>query len=836
MAVPNNAFLVLDVEMKNIDINNNLLGWASRDGGTTWFQVTLSKYTSSGNRHILVGEVEFTDDPGQATALRWKVTTVGPIWVKVHNAALEANVEETTHSVDFVGAKEKRSLYFVSDLIAEALPTSDVGLPEGSIWNDGGSLRYVPINRHLFSFGDTLGTGRNGEIKNVTFTGMKAKAITSWYDSHRLAIMEDGTLWGYGDNRYGELGLGHTNDRKFWTQISSRTDWEKIEAGWNTTYAITSGGEMYACGDNSYGQLGVWSFEHPILNLTKVYGDGWAEVRAGARHAVALKTDGTIWTVGVSSLGLPVGREVSVFTQITETDPVSSDNDWVDIGVAGAFWASQYAVWALKSDGTLWSCGYQNYTGSGTTTTLLTQLETDVHSIWLDGISSLHYVKTDGTMWGLGENRKYQLGVGNNTDALVPEQVPGTEDWTNIVKLRHTNGGPCSMALRSDGTIWGAGYNSGNVNLPFTDTASVTAWTQLGTGTNWKDFALFDLTNMLLDQDDKLYVRGHEGTYSVNEYPAPVHYDTWDYCCAGVNSAFLIKDGELWSAGYNSEGILGYGSNDHRWYFERVGTDNDWVDVAAGLAHTVAIKADGTVWICGAVTSGQMGSVPSTNLLTNANLSRSYVKAFAKDSNTLLLADTGQMWATGYNQLGQLGLGHNTDVHQFTQVGSTFIWKTAATYRDHSLAVRDDGTLWATGDNSYGQLGTGDNVSKNIFTQIGTDNDWAKVSCGCYHSMALKDNGDVYACGRNDNFQLGTGDSVSVSSFVKVASECLDIQCGLISSLIVGYDSSLWSVGSNSNGQLGDKTKESSTEFTKVLTGVSSVSITGANVMALVRK
>jgi alpha-tubulin suppressor-like RCC1 family protein len=82
---------------------------------------------------------------------------------------------------------------------------------------------------------------------------------------------------------------------------------------------------------------------------------------------------------------------------------------------------------------------------------------------------------------------------------------------------------------------------------------------------------------------------------------------------------------------------------------------------------------------------------------------------------SLALASNGTVWATGDNNFGQLGLGNNNPVYEWTNTGLTNVSKIASGYL-HSLLV-SSGRAYATGYNYYGQLGIGSTTNKVYFTQ-----------------------------------------------------------------------------------------------------------------------
>jgi len=140
-------------------------------------------------------------------------------------------------------------------------------------------------------------------------------------------------------------------------------------------------------------------------------------------------------------------------------------------------------------------------------------------------------------------------------------------------------------------------------------------------------------------------------------------------------------------------------------------TVND-INVAAGNAHTVALKPDGTLWAWGTNFSGQLGN--GTNANSNVPVQEStgatnWVAIAGGGSHTVALKADGTLWAWGRNSEGQLGngtsgLGAFSNVPVQESTGATN-WVAVAGGFAHTVALKADGTLWAWGANASGQLG-----------------------------------------------------------------------------------------------------------------------------------
>ncbi len=170
------------------------------------------------------------------------------------------------------------------------------------------------------------------------------------------------------------------------------------------------------------------------------------------------------------------------------------------------------------------------------------------------------------------------------------------------------------------------------------------------------------------------------------------------------HTVILKADGSLWSCGKNYYGELGYDTSTIDQYAPlQIGKDFDWISVASGGDHTIALKSDGTLWGWGSNSYGQLGEAPFRG--------RSYPARIGSDNDWIAIA------VGGY----------------------------------HTLALKSDGTLWGWGDNWYGQVGRGtekDNVTAP--TKIGNDNDWTAIAASGQHSLALKSNGTLWAWGYNE--------------------------------------------------------------------------------------
>jgi alpha-tubulin suppressor-like RCC1 family protein len=94
------------------------------------------------------------------------------------------------------------------------------------------------------------------------------------------------------------------------------------------------------------------------------------------------------------------------------------------------------------------------------------------------------------------------------------------------------------------------------------------------------------------------------------------------------------------------------------------------------------------------------------------------------------LKNDGTLWAWGYNEYGQLGMNHTSNLSSPVQVGSLNNWKAIFGGGLHSLALKTDGSIWCWGNNEKGQLGSNDTIHRSSPIQIGSNYDWKTIKSG----------------------------------------------------------------------------------------------------------
>ena len=280
---------------------------------------------------------------------------------------------------------------------------------------------------------------------------------------------------------------------------------------------------------------------------------------------------------------------------------------------------------------------------------------------------------------------------------------------------------------------------------------------------------------------------------------------------------FVIKEnGSLYSWGdSNYYGDLGTGDTGYKKIPTKIDDKNinsEIIDIGVGGDHSLVLTKDGKVYSWGHNGHGQLGIGNTDNQSTpievnTTNISSSITQISAGDYHSLALAKDGKLYGWGYNGYGQLGIG-NTDTQynpvevNTTNITSDIVQISAGAY--HILALTKDGKLYAWGYNEDGELGIGNTDDKYIPTEVNTTNISSKiikvVGAG-YHSILLTENGEVWTTGHNDYGQLGTGDTNNRTKFTKIKldKKIINIEGGYRNTILTAEDGFIYRMGDGYN-------------------------------------
>jgi alpha-tubulin suppressor-like RCC1 family protein len=361
------------------------------------------------------------------------------------------------------------------------------------------------------------------------------------------------------------------------------------------------------------------------------------------------------------------------------------------------------------------------------------------------------YLSTSKLMlWG--NNAMGQIGDNTIASRSSPVQVvTGGTTWSQIDAGEYH-----SAAIKSDGTLWVWGDNSINPGTlgDSTNTSRSSPVQTVAGGTTWKQVACGYALTAAVKTDGTLWTWGQNtygqlGDNTSTGKSSPVQTvtggTTWKQVSCGKLFTSAVKtDGTLWTWGNNSSGQLGDGTVTHKSSpAQTVASSTSWSQVSCGYFHTGAIKTDGTLWLWGKNTSGQLGdntvSSRSSPVQTVAGGTTWSQLSCGYDFTAAIKTD-GTLWLWGNNAYGQLGDNTNA-VNKSSPIqtitgGTT--WKSVSADWWNTGAVKTDGTLWMWGHNAYGQLGDNTVAAKSspIQTVAGGTN-WRTVACGYRHTLAI---------------------------------------------------------------------------------------------------
>ena len=310
-----------------------------------------------------------------------------------------------------------------------------------------------------------------------------------------LFVKSDGGLYGVGRNtQRSELGQNsRTHNYSSPIQIGTDTNWSgNITGGTESSAAVTNNGELYVWGNNEQGMLGLNDRTHRS-SPTQLPGTWSTAHNTLATHnsaMVAIKADGTLWSWGYN-LGSQGRLGQGNNTEYSSPTQVGTDTTWATVAHNGTSGA------AIKTNGTLWTWGYNEdstgQSGQNNQTNYSSPKQVGTDTTWssISGSGSGRFraaIKTDGTLWTWGRNNYGQLGAGDSgnggstTARSSPLQIGTDTTWWQV-----RVGNSVCHAVKTDGTLWSWGHgNNGAMGTNTPDNIDYSSPTQVGTDTNWK--------------------------------------------------------------------------------------------------------------------------------------------------------------------------------------------------------------------------------------------------------------------------------------------------------------------------------------------------------------
>ena len=664
----------------------------------------------------------------------------------------------------------------------------------------------ITTDNRLFMWGD-------GPVQNAIYYNT---SDYSWLQisngtTHVVGIKSDGSLWTWGGNAFGELGQGDAVTRSVPTQVGT-SSWLVVSAGTTSSFAIKIDGTLWAWGRGFNGQLG----DNTTINKSspvQIGTSSWAQVAAGGGYnTYGILSNGELYSWGSNSIG-----QLGLNDTINRSSPtiITSVSPWLSVASGGRIFG------AIRSDYTLWMAGENTVGALGNNSGILinrstpTQVGTlswkqvTVIGEWAGGNATIA-IRIDNTLWGWGSGPLN--GQGLNIQLSSPVQI-GTSQWTQVV-----SGGIGALAFDANKRlfVWGQAFNNSlGLNDAGISRSSPTllpapsglSWSMISSASNnsTQNDALngwYFVVNKAVASDGNLYMWGSNRSYQITSNPIPPA----DISSPVVLTGSWAPSQVLYSNTFLLPALPQYTSSP-----VQIG-NSSWTQLSVGGSHSLAVRADSTLWGWGINTVSQLGFSDTITRSSPTQIgTSSWSQVSAGVDHSMAIKSDGTLWGWGNNFFGQVGL--TQDANSWTQV---------VTRGDSTIAVRYDNTLWTWGRNDFGQLGLGDTINRSSPVQVGTDS-WTFVTCNVLHTAAIRSDGTLWTWGRNDLGQLGDGTVISKSSPVQVAGggSWTQVACCNLFTVALKTDGLAFSFGWNQQGNLGTNNTTNYSVPTAVSGGIS---------------
>ena len=705
-----------------------------------------------------------------------------------------------------------------------------------------------------------LSTDGTGVLENIIDIGVGTY--------HVVALSEDGKVYTWGHNNYGQLGTGDTRAKYIPVEVEGLKDIVQVEAYGNTTYAIDKYGKVYVWGSgytkapelyqnidekilDANGNMLITESKYIYDLSTKSYYWGVndvIQVVAGSNHYLALTAEGKVYAWGRNSYGQlgrgTTGSEIHSISEVLNSEGIAPVTDIVTIS------AGNQTSAAIDINGNVYTWGYNGNGQLGDETKVRKTLPVKIDYLSnIENISaSLSYTMTvydyDGYVYTTGRGSYGQLGNGSTSDKNKFEVIGYTYLDTKTNRIVLEEGGTQELDITLT--------NSFNLRKDVVDAENIDA-----TILDDEKASLNGKTLTGLNVGKTLIIAEHSISNQIKYIELEV-VKTKTKVAPKIESGndFTISlkaDGTVWSWGRNDAGQLGlgyYGYQDEPQKVEVKDPDTEAelevTDISVGYNHVMALTSDGRVFTWGRGYEGQTG-ISSSNILkpTIVEWKTGYqftevVKVVAEEDTSYLIDCYGDVYSFGkdctnekYEAINPIektvdisnnyvldneGNVYNRETLEQIAIGKEI--KSIEAGTDWTMFLSKDGDVYSIGSNGWGQLGNGtttDSVDNVVLVKLDEETplqNIIEIKGGDASAIAVDKYGNVYAWGINNNNKHGQ-EGYNYTSYAKQipnVSNIMTISAGFNHTVVADDEGIVYSFGAGGNGQLGNRETNDYTE------------------------
>jgi len=750
----------------------------------------------------------------------------------------------------------------------------------------------------------------NVEVRVVPEGGITIPQIKSGED-FTIALKANGELEAWGKNTYGQLGIGNTNNYDEPQKLDELDETiVEIAVGNNHVLALTEEGNIYGWGLNNYGQVGNGTTANQVSQATviNIFGNELSKiirVEAHGDNSFAINEDGDVW-----AWGKDFGNKATKLTDLKNVIDVSTSyfikadgtayrmSDLSKLTIVGTVRAMDegidHAVF-LTTEGKAYAIGSNDYgqLGNGSTdvaTTSVVAIRKDENNL-LENITAIEagdrytLIQTsDGSVYTTGLNENGRLGQDLSTISVItPAKNTNVSDVILI-----SAGSNHAVVAKQDGTVysWGKGTLGELGNRMMKDSINPVMVGPYIIRTDKK--------NIVLGKTDSTIVKGHVDYFNIlNKEVIDINSISKNTQVARVNSvsnedaeltedeindgykAFKIEginpgttnivlsenkantngilqievlpedgttispmvetassfvatlktNGTVWTYGQNTYGELGTGDNVNYDEPQQVHFPEGTTikQIAVGEFHVAALDTEGNVWTWGRNNYYQLGtaSVSESNIPIKVAGIPKVTRITAGTNSVMAVTEDNRLVAWGQNAYGELGNGQNVNKTTPVIVDGVHDVLDIQGGKNHYLVLKTTGELFTAGSNLYGQLGQdiGERTRINTFDKIPSNLKYGIISAGQTSNVAITIDGVAYVWGQNTFGNLGNGTKNNITSLTQVAglTGIVEADVGKTHTILRDYNDNIYLAGTNANGQLGNGTNDNGFTFAKNL-------------------